>query len=171
MNCPSAGKLKCLQGSALMLIHSHQEASQCWYQDINYANHYLAFFFSKACVFFTYFFLHLLHQVSHDQVMCVFWQCHLSAPEQCSNTTHFLCYISRARWAWSFGCLKRILFLSSIPTFYERSDSLHNHFSTPKIDKNYAKSTSVHENTWKTEVQEGTIVLKYPQRACQRHCS
>lgn len=128
-------------------------------------------FFSKACVFFTYFFLHLLHQVSHDQVMCVFWQCHLSAPEQCSNTTHFLCYISRARWAWSFGCLKRILFLSSTPTFYERSDSLHNHFSTPKIDKNYAKSTSVHENTWKTEVQEGTIVLKYPQRACQRHCS
>lgn len=40
-----------------------------------------------------------------------------------------------------------------------------------KIDKDYAKSTSVYENTWKTEDQEGTIVPEHPQQACQRHCS
>lgn len=41
--------------------------------------------------------------MSHSQVMSVFLQCHVSAPNQCSNTgsvfTHILCYINRSRWA------------------------------------------------------------------------
>lgn len=137
---PLQVKLKCVQGSALMLIHSHQKASQCWYQDINYVNHYLASFSQKPMNSLCIFFLNFLHQVSHDQVMCVFLQCHLSVPDQCNNTksvkTHILCYINRARWAWSFGYLKRILFLSSTPTLYtEMRHFLHNHFSTPVFTK------------------------------------
>lgn len=86
-------KLKCVQGSALILIHSHQKASQCWYEDINYFNHYLTYFSHKP-MYSLWVFSHLLHQVSHDQVMCVFLQCHLSAPDQCSNSSsviHIFC--------------------------------------------------------------------------------
>lgn len=56
----------------------------------------------------------------------------------------------------------------------QRSHFLHNLFSTTiftKTDKDYAKSTSVYENTRKIQVQEGTIVPEQPQLACQRHCS
>lgn len=53
---PLQVQLKCVQGSALMLIHFHQKASQCWCQDINYVNHYLASFSQKPmnslCIFF-----------------------------------------------------------------------------------------------------------------------
>lgn len=53
---PLQVKLKCTHGSALMLVHSHIKASQCWYQDINDVNHYLASFSQKVMnEFFMYF--------------------------------------------------------------------------------------------------------------------
>lgn len=133
-------------------------------------------FFSKAYVFFLYFFLHFASSEPWSSNVCIStmpFKCSWPMQQHYKCYTHFLCYINRARWAWAFGCLKRILFLSSTPTLYKRSDFLHNQFSTPmftKIDKDYTKSTSVHENTWKPEVQEGTIVPKHPEQACQRHC-
>lgn len=50
--------------------------------------------FLKSLWILYVFFLNFLHQVSHDQVMCVFLQRHLSAPDQCSNTKsvrHIFC--------------------------------------------------------------------------------
>lgn len=144
MNCPSAGKTE-------MCTRFSTDANPLSPESISVLvpRHQLCqplpgIFFSKAyekpmnslCIFF----LNFLHQVSHDQVMCVFLQCHLSVPDQCNNTksvkTHILCYINRARWAWSFGYLKRILFLSSTPTLYtEMRHFLHDHFSTPVFTK------------------------------------
>lgn len=44
------------------------------------------------------------------------FQCSWPVQQQYKCYTHFMCYINRARWVWSFGCLKRTLFLSSTPT-------------------------------------------------------
>lgn len=166
-NCPSAGKTEMhtrfstdasplSPESISVLVPRHQ-----WCQPLP------GIFFSKAYEWILYVFL--LHQVSHDQVMCVFLKCHLSAPVQCSNTTsvkHIFCstLIGQGGLGHSailiWFCFYILLLLST-----QRSDFLHNHFPTPmstKIDKGHAKSTSVYENTWRTEVQKGTIVPKHP---------
>lgn len=60
--------------------------------------------------------------MSHDQVICVFLQCHLSASDQCSNiksVVHVCCATLIGQGGLGhFGCLKRILCLSSTPTVY-----------------------------------------------------
>lgn len=93
-NCPSAGrgKPKCFEVQHWCLIHFSVESIPVMLHQlglasigINYANPYRHLF------------------VSHNQVMSVFLQCYVSAPNQCSKTgsvfTHILCYINRSRWA------------------------------------------------------------------------